>query len=48
MTENFVPYTSTLTFPPQPKGSKGKLILKKDNPSGEPSRDDSLIVPVIF
>ena len=48
MTENFVPYKVTLTFAPQPAGSKGKLILHKDNPSGEPSRDDSLIVPVVF
>jgi hypothetical protein len=48
MTENFVDYTATLTFPPQPKGSKGTLYLKKDNPSGDPARDDALIVPVVF
>ncbi len=48
MTEDFVPYKLTLNFPKQVSGSKGKLILKKDNPSGEPSRDDSLIVPIVF
>lgn len=48
MTENFVPYKLELSFPSQPAGSKGKLILKKDNPSGLPEHDDSLIVPVLF
>lgn len=48
MTPNFVPYKATLTFDSQPKGSKGTLILMKDNPSGLPKNDDSLIVPVAF
>ena len=48
MTENWVPFTATLTFPAQPAGSTGKLVLKKDNPSGEPQNDASLIVPVQF
>jgi hypothetical protein len=47
MTEEFVPFATTLTFP-QPMTSTGTLILKKDNPSGDPIRDDSLIVPVLF
>lgn len=33
MTENWVPFTATITFPAQPAGSTGKLVLKKDNPS---------------
>lgn len=48
MTENWVPFTATLTFPAQPAGSLGKLILKKDNPSGEPQNDLSLVVPIQF
>lgn len=48
MTTEFVPFEVTLTFPAQPKGSKGSLILRKDNPSGLPEHDDALIVPVIF
>jgi hypothetical protein len=48
MTENFVPFTATLTFPAQPAGSKGTLVLKNDNPSGEPSRDKKVEVPVTF
>lgn len=48
MTANFVPYTATLTFPAQQKGTKGKLILHKDNPSGIPAKDDSLVVPIVF
>ena len=48
MTTNFVPFTVTLTFPPQPNGSTGTLVLKKDNPSGEPANDDQLVLPVSF
>ena len=48
MTNNFVSYQLDLTYPTQPKGSKGTLLLKKDNPSGDPAKDDSLIVPVVF
>lgn len=47
MTENFVPFTTTLTFS-QPVTATGSLILKKDNPSGDPANDDSLVVPVVF
>ena len=48
MTSSPVPFTATITFPAQTAGSAGTLVLKKDNPSGEPSNDDSLTVPVIF
>lgn len=47
MTVDFVPFTTTLTFS-QPATATGKLILKKDNPSGDPANDDSLVVPVVF
>ena len=49
MTEDFVPFESIeITFPTQPAGSMGKVILKKDNPSGLPENDDQLEIPVIF
>ena len=51
MTEQFVPFEATLNFTsPYIAGFKenGKLILKKDNPSGLPENDDSLVVPVRF
>lgn len=48
MTENWVPFTAPLSFPAQPSGSTGTLVLKKDNPSGEPQNDASLVVPVQF
>ncbi len=48
MTTNFVPFTVSITFPAQPAGSTGTLILKKDNPSGEPANDDQYVVPVTF
>lgn len=48
MTENFVPFSATVTFPPQPKGSTGTIVLRKDNPSGDPARDKSIEIPVVF
>lgn len=48
MTEAFVPFSVTLTFPAQPAGSVGVLVLRKDNPSGEARFDDQVMVPVSF
>jgi hypothetical protein len=54
MTEDFVPFTSNLTFEsPYKEGDpdfmkRGTLILAKDNPSGLPEHDDALEIPVIF
>lgn len=48
-TEDFVPFESIeITFPAQPAGSMGKIILRKDNPSGLPEHDDYLEVPIVF
>ena len=47
MTEKFVPFTTTLTFT-KPTTSTGTIILHKDNPSGEASRDESVTIPIIF
>jgi hypothetical protein len=47
MTENFVPFASELVFS-APSTSTGMLILKKDNPSGDPSRDEEVDVPLRF
>lgn len=48
MTEDFVPFTATITFPAQPAGSTGTVVLKNDNPSGDPARDKSVVIPVTF
>ena len=54
MTVDFVPFTAALTFvspytPGDPESEKlGKIILRKDNPSGLPENDDSLEIPVRF
>jgi hypothetical protein len=48
MTTDFVPFVAALTFPAQTLGSKGTLVLKKDNPSGDPERDQSVEIPVTF
>jgi len=47
MTNDFVPFTATLTFE-APATELGVLILQKDNPSGIPEKDDELRVPVRF
>lgn len=47
-TEDFVPFTSTLTFTGTPATTDGTLILAKDNPSDLPKNDAELYVPVNF
>lgn len=46
MTEEFVPFTATLQFTKPMHVRTGTLLLKKDNPSGDPERDDALFIPV--
>lgn len=46
MTEEFVPFTAEITYSTQ--SLAGKLVLKKDNPSGLPENDDQLVIPVRF
>lgn len=48
MTEEFVPFTSELKFESPPAGTRGDLILEKDNPKGLPEYDDSFRIPVKF
>lgn len=45
MTEDFVSFVATISIPESASG-QAKLILKKDNPSGDQARADELIVPV--
>ncbi|OHA89274.1 MAG: hypothetical protein A2653_01095 [Candidatus Zambryskibacteria bacterium RIFCSPHIGHO2_01_FULL_43_25] len=47
MTEEFVPFKVEVEFS-APDTSEGKLLLKKDNPSGLPENDDQLVIPVKF
>ncbi len=47
MTENFVPFRGTLTFP-TPSTEKGILVLEKENPSGLPEHADDLRIPIRF
>lgn len=50
MTEDFVPFTATLsyTFASNTPYNRGAIILKKDNPSGLPQNDASIEIPVTF
>ncbi len=47
MTLDFVPFEAWVNFN-IPQDSSGYLVLKKDNPSGDPQLDDQLIIPIIF
>ncbi|MBP9747389.1 hypothetical protein KBD13_00420 [Patescibacteria group bacterium] len=47
MTVDYVPFSATLTFT-TPTTATGTLVLKKDNPSGEPQNDNALIIPISF
>lgn len=47
MTEDYVPFKATLTFE-ESTTSTGKLILEKDNPSGQAENADQLEIPVKF
>ncbi len=50
MTSDFVPFEAKLTFTTEKNAysNKGTLILRKDNPSGLPERDDALEIPVVL
>lgn len=47
MTEEYVPFTATLTFS-APATKTGTLVLKNDNPSGDPAREKELDISVVF
>jgi hypothetical protein len=47
MTTDYVPFTATVTFT-KPKTATGMLILKNDNPSGDPVNDKMMTIPVTF
>ena len=47
MTTDYVPFSVTLTFS-SPRTDTGVLKLSKDNPSGDPARDNILSIPVRF
>ncbi len=46
-TSELVPFSAQLIYSGTPSGT-GTLVLKKDNPSGMPQNDDSIVVPVRF
>ena len=48
MTTEYVPFEGVLEFTNTEYGDHGFLILKKDNPSGEPQFDDSVEFKVLF
>ncbi len=47
MTEDFVPFSTTITFATT-TATSGVLVLIKDNPSALPEHDDAFEIPVLF
>ncbi|MEE8552128.1 MAG: Gmad2 immunoglobulin-like domain-containing protein [Desulfobacterales bacterium] len=48
MTETFVPFESMIEFKRPGSGSKGTLVLKKNNPTDRLEFDDKLEIPVFL
>lgn len=55
MTDEFVPFEGVVTFivpvindSNRVYASRGAVILKNDNPSGDPARDKAVEIPIIF
>lgn len=48
MTQDYVPFVSTIVFDKPEYGERGSLILQKDNPSGEYQYDDALETTIFF
>ena len=48
MTEEYVPFRGEITFPTQPSGTQGSVVFKRANASGDPERDQELVIPVTF
>lgn len=47
-TNDFVKFIGNIQYNNYIKGTKGTLVLKKDNPSGLPEHDASIRIPVIL
>jgi hypothetical protein len=48
MTEDFVPFEAVVNFETPSYSDRGAIILKNDNPSGDPARDKAIEVPIRF
>jgi hypothetical protein len=48
MTREFVPFEGTLEFEKPADRGAGRLVLKKDNPTGLAKHDDQIEIPVFF
>jgi Immunoglobulin-like domain of bacterial spore germination len=46
MTEEFVPFTATLSFASTTYRGPADVVLLKDNPSGLPENEDSVTIPI--
>ncbi len=48
MTTEFVPFEGSIDVPEGTAGGTLFFVLKKDNPSGDPARDEEVVIPVNY
>ena len=48
MTTDFIPFTSEISFEKSTSTTRAVLILKNDNPSGNPDLDQNIFIPIIL
>jgi len=48
MTTDFIPFTSVLSFEKATSTTRAVLILKNDNPSGDPTKDQNIYIPLML
>ncbi len=48
MTTDFVPFTAVLEYTKPTNTKYAIIVLSKDNPSGDPDKDQSIFIPVVL
>lgn len=48
MTTDFVPFSATLSYVKPTSTKQALIVLSKDNPSGDPDKDQSIFIPVVL
>lgn len=47
-TTSYVPFSATINFTPPPDSDNGNLVIRRANPSGLPTNDDSVSLAIKF
>ena len=48
MTDSYVPFKGTIKFEKPSYGTRGAVIFKNDNPSGDPKNAKAVEIPIVF